>query len=91
MTTDHPGWVNVPAHELAQHNGRIISIYRSQIPTRIVDVSEPDADGVRQMVIEWAEPTSAVGGLIRHEAGRRETCQVAPEDEYLVRIDEDVR
>ncbi len=85
--TDYPGWANVPAAELAQYKGRVVSVYRSRIPTRIVDVSEPDAAGVRQMVIEWTEPTSAAGGLIRHDAGRRETVTVDPEEEYLVRLD----
>jgi hypothetical protein len=85
--TDYPGWATVPAAELGQHKGRIVSVYRSRIPTRIVDVSEPDAAGIRQMGIEWTEPTSAAGGLIRHEAGRRETVRVGPEDEFLVRVD----
>ncbi len=85
--TDYPGWANVAAAELGQHKGRIVSVYRSRIPTRIVDVSEPDADGVRKMVIEWTGPTAAAGGLIRHDAGLRETVNVDAGDEYLVRVD----
>ncbi len=51
-------------------------------------MSEPDADGVRQLVIEWTEPTSAIGGLVHQKAGRRTTIPVDPEDEFLVRPDE---
>lgn len=84
--TDYPGWADVPARDLGRHKGRIISVYRSRIPTRIVDVSEPDADGMCRLVIEWTGPTSTAGGLIRHEAGRRETVTADADEEYLVRL-----
>lgn len=86
--TDYPGWAWIPARILGQHKDRVISVYRSRIPTRIVDVSEPDAGGMCKVVIEWTAPTSAAGGLIRHEAGRRETVIADADQEYFVRLHE---
>lgn len=83
---DNPEWLYVQADRLTEHRGRIISIYRSSVPTRVIDVSKPDAAGMVEITIEWTAPTSAAGGLIRHEAGRRDVVRAGREEEYLVRI-----
>lgn len=80
------GWAWIPARDLNQHQGCQIQVYRSRIPTLIVAVSEPNSDGMCTLDIMWTEPTAVAGGLIRHEAGRREQTEVHADEEYPVRV-----